>query len=225
MISLLPRLPLRDRAEAGRLLARELLRSRPASEAAQALPLVLALPRGGVAVARPIADVLQAPLDLLLVRKVGAPGQPELAYAALVDGDPPVLQINEALAADWPVAADWLAAAVARERRELEARRQRYCSGRARVPVRGREVVVVDDGMATGTTMAAALQALRRDGAARLVLAVPVAPRSALQRLGALADAVHCLATPSPFGAVGEHYADFHQLDDAEVLHGLHPRP
>jgi putative phosphoribosyl transferase len=91
--------------------------------------------------------------------------------------------------------------------------------------VLGREVVVVDDGLATGTTMAAALQALRRDGAARLVLAVPVAPRSALQRLGTLADTVHCLAMPSPFGAVGEHYADFHQLDDAEVMDLLQPRP
>lgn len=206
-------LPLRDRRQAGRRLARRLLRERAGPH-----PLVLALPRGGVAVARPIADALAAPLDLLLVRKVGAPGQPELAYAALVDGDPPTLELNAELAAGWPVGADWLADAVARATEELAARRGRYRGGRPPPAVRDRALVVVDDGLATGTTMAAALKALRGAGAGRLVLAVPLAPRDVLARLAGLADAVHCLASPTPFHSIGEHYDDFHQLGDDEVL-------
>ncbi len=205
-------LPLRDRAQAGRLLARRLL-----SEAAAGL-LVLALPRGGVAVARPIADALAAPLDLLLLRKIGAPGQPELAYAALVDGDPPGLELNAELAAAWPVGSEWLADAVAHESLELAARRGRYRGGRPPPDVHDRALVVVDDGLATGTTMAGALKALRGAGAGRLVLAVPLAPRDVLARLRGLVDAVHCLASPTPFHSIGEHYEDFHQLADDEVL-------
>ncbi len=206
-------LPLPDRRSAGQALARLLRAAPPGPE-----PLVLALPRGGVPVAYEIAQALRAPLELLLVRKIGAPGQPELAYAALVDGDPPRLEMNEALAADWPVDADWLRDAVARAQRELAARRARYGRGRAPVAVRGRTLVVVDDGLATGTTMSAALKALRQAGAARLVLAVPVAPLDALGRLRPLLDGLHCLASPQPFRAIGEHYRDFHQLDSAEVL-------
>ena len=202
-------LPLRDRAAAGRLLADAL---RPA--AAGPAPLVLALPRGGVAVAAPIAAALGAALDVLPVRKIGLPGQPELAVAALVDGDPPWLERHARLAdGDTPA---WLADAVAEAGAALAAQRLRWRGGRP-LAVAGRAVLLVDDGLATGTTMAAALRAVRRAGAASVGFAVPVAPRDTLARLRGLADACCVLATPDPFGAVGAHYRDFHQLDDAEV--------
>ncbi|RZU00517.1 phosphoribosyltransferase [Rivibacter subsaxonicus] len=203
-------LPLPDRAWAGRALARRLASLGPDT-------LVLALPRGGVPVAAEIARMLGAKLELLLVRKIGVAWQPELAYAALVDGNPPELVLNAELAAELPADRAWLEAAVAEQRAELERRRARYLGGRPAPSVAGRKVVVVDDGLATGTTMRAALQALRRQGPARLVLAVPVAPASTLAALAPLADAVCCLASPEPFHAIGFHYADFHQLDDEEV--------
>ena len=207
------RLPFADRRSAGRALAQRLLAAPPGPH-----PLVLALPRGGVPVAWEIARALQAPLELLLVRKIGCPGQPELACAALVEGDPPELVLNDELMADEPPARAWLAAAVAAETAVLAERRRAWRGGRPLPPVAGRCVILVDDGLATGTTVRAALAALRQRGAARLLLAVPVAPADTLARLAPALDAVHCLATPRPFGAVGAHYRDFHQLDDGEVL-------
>jgi predicted phosphoribosyltransferase len=202
-----------DRAEAGRLLAARL------RDAGLERPVVHALPRGGVAVAAEVARALDAPLDLLLLRKLGAPRQPELAIGAVVDGQgtaETVLnpEIMRATGADEAYLAEAREAALA----EIERRRRLYLAGRARPDPRGRAAVVVDDGLATGATARAALHALRRRGPARLVLAVPVAPPEAVAALRAEADEVVCLREPEPFWGVGAHYDDFHQLEDAEVI-------
>ena len=199
----------RNRTEAGRLLGRQL----------QAMqipdPVVLALPRGGVPVAAEVARALHAPLDLLLVRKIGAPHQPELAVAALAEGSELVTD-EESLA--WTGATDEYVARQAEvQRAEIERRRQLYLAGRAPVPLAGRSAVVVDDGIATGTTAKAALQALRRRGPALVVLAVPVAAPDSLALLAPLVDEVVCLSQPALFRAVGEHYDDFEQVADEEV--------
>ena len=199
----------RNRTEAGRLLGRQL----------QAMqipdPVVLALPRGGVPVAAEVARALHAPLDLLLVRKIGALHQPELAVAALAEGSELVTD-EESLA--WTGATDEYVARQAEvQRAEIERRRQLYLAGRAPVPLAGRSAVVVDDGIATGTTAKAALQALRRRGPALVVLAVPVAAPDSLALLAPVVDEVVCLSQPALFRAVGEHYDDFEQVADEEV--------
>jgi len=202
-------LPLRDRHSAGRLLGERLR--------ALVLPtpvVVLALPRGGVPVAAEVALALHAPLDLLLVRKIGAPWNPEFAAAAVVEGEPPDLVLNqEARGVDTAHLQHGLQEAV----REIARRRQVYLAGRAPRSLTGATVVVVDDGIATGTTLRAALLALRRRHPARLVLAVPVAPADTLAALRSQVDRIVCLATPEPFEAIGLHYRDFHQLSDDEV--------
>ncbi len=180
--------------------------------------VVLALPRGGVPVAAQIADALGAPLDLLFVRKIGLPWQPELAYAAVVDGNPPEGVINDEVARFEPLSEEVLALAIRDEIGEIERRREVYMAGRAPLEVAGRDVIVVDDGLATGTTARAALQALRRRQPSRLVLAVPVAPQDTVRDLRRLVDELVVLETPEPFRAIGLHYVDFHQLDDDEVL-------
>ncbi len=205
-----------DRRDAGRVLARVLA----------ALPLappvvVLALPRGGVPVALEVARALKAPLDLLLVRKIGAPWQPELAVAAVVDGDPPVTVVDDD-AWGWPgVDVAWIEAQVQAELREIARRRAVYLRGRAPQALAGRTVVLVDDGIATGTTVRAALQALRGRRPARLVLAVPVAPPETVARLRVEVDDLVCPWEPQPFDAIGCFYDDFHQLADDEVIAGL----
>jgi predicted phosphoribosyltransferase len=211
MTALLP-----TREEAGRRLAERLagLRGRDV--------IVLALPRGGVPVAAQIAKALQAPLDLLFVRKIGLPWQPELAYAAVVDGNPPEVVINDEVARLEPMSEQELAQSTRDEVAEIERRRQLYMAGRAPLDVAGREVIVVDDGLATGTTARAALRGLRRRQPSRLVLAVPVAPRDTVEDLSRLVDELVCLDMPEPFRAIGLHYADFHQLEDDEVLAILH---
>ena len=183
--------------------------------------VVLALPRGGVPIGALVAKALNAPLDLLLVRKIGAPWQPELAVAALVDGDPPDIVDDLQIQAALGLGSDYVRAQAAHELQEIARRRRLYLRGRKPVPVDGATVVVVDDGIATGTTVRAALQALRRRHPARLVLAIPVAPQDTLDRLRAEVDDIVCLATPSPFHAIGLHYDDFHQVDDDEVLAAL----
>ena len=205
-----------DRVEAGRALAKRLATLKLAP------PLVvLALPRGGVPVGAAVAQALQAPLDLLLVRKIGAPWQRELALAAVVEGDPPDIVIDEDVQRNVGTDTDYIEAQAQVQLREIARQRQAYLSGRPAAPVEGSTVVVVDDGIATGTTMRAALKALRRRRPAALVLAVPVAPSDTLERLRDEVDQVVCLDTPCPFYAVGEHYVRFHQVEDDEVIEAL----
>ncbi len=202
----------RSREEAGRALAERLVGY------ANRRPVVFALPRGGVPVAAQIARALHAPLDLLFVRKIGLPWQPELAYAAIVDGNPPETVINDDVARYEPLSEGELSDAVRRELDEIKRRRELYLTGRPPIDVAGRAAIVVDDGLATGTTARAALLALKRRTPSSLVLAVPVAPRSTLRELTPLVDDLVCLATPEPFDAIGLHYDDFHQLSDDEVI-------
>ncbi len=202
----------RDRTEAGKRLAAEV--------AALALPdpVVLALPRGGVPVAWEVARALAAPLDLVIVRKVGAPGNPELAAASIVDGDPPDLVPNPEIVAAYGLDDADLRAMAAREQPELERRRRVYRAGHPPLPVAGRTAVLVDDGAATGTSMKAAVRAIRRRAPAAVVVALPVASSEAVAELSELADRVVCLDQPPHFEALGYHYGEFHQLRDAEVL-------
>jgi putative phosphoribosyl transferase len=205
-----------DREQAGHALA-----ARLAGEHLMPPIVVLALPRGGVPVAVPIAQRLQAPLDLLLVRKIGAPWQSELAVAAVVDGGQPEVVIDEQTSAATGASRAYIDEQAQIEWREIERRRALYLRGRAPVPVRGATVIVVDDGIATGTTVRAALKALRRRGAACLVLATPVAPHDTLLQLRREVDRIVCLSEPYPFRAIGLHYVDFHQVSDDEVIAAL----
>lgn len=201
-----------DRAAAGRQLAAEL------AGHAYPDPVVLALPRGGVPVALEIARALGAPLDLVLARKIGVPGQPEVAAGAVVDGDDPQIVVNpEVLRAAGLTESDVHALA----RTELDVIRRRratYLADRPSVPLEGRTAIVVDDGIATGATMRVALRAVDRRRPARTVLAVPVAPPRTLAAMQAAADDVVCLLAPRSFYAVGEFYDDFHQVSDRDVV-------
>jgi putative phosphoribosyl transferase len=210
-MNIFPR-PFADRHAAGAALAKVLATKDFVA------PVVLALPRGGVPVGAEIARALKAPLDIGIGRKIGVPFQPELAAAAVVDGGEPEIVTNEDIIELAGVSREYLDAAVKSELEEIERRRRTYLQGRARVPIEGRTVILVDDGIATGASMRAALKALKRKGPKALVLAVPVAPADTIDALRAEVDEVVCLAMPEPFFAIGIHYADFHQLDDAEVV-------
>ena len=201
----------KNRVEAGRRLAGDLQRYRADQ------PVVLALPRGGVPLAAEVARMLKAPLDLVIVRKIGAPWQPELAVGAIADSEPPQIVRNEDLIQELDIPEDAFAREAAEQQQEIERRRKVYLQNRPRVPLDGRIAIVVDDGIATGATMRAALLAVKRRGAARIVLAVPVAPAATLETLRPLVDEIVCLATPDPFHAISAHYADFHQIADGEV--------
>jgi putative phosphoribosyl transferase len=198
-----------DRTEAGRRLA-ERLRAMDLDD-----PVVLALPRGGVPVGYEIARALKAPLDVLLVRKIGAPGHEEFALGALVEADPPIVVLNEGVPARYMLHVQTQSAL---EAEELERRRQAYRDGRPLLRVAGRTAIVVDDGIATGATFRAALEAMKQLNAAKVIAAIPVAPAESLPAIEALADEVVCLATPEPFYAVGLHYGDFSQTSDEEVV-------
>lgn len=200
----------RDRREAGRELARLL----PAYAGRDDV-VVLALPRGGVPVASEIARALDAPLDVFLVRKLGVPGHEELAMGAIASGGAQVLD-SEVVRA-YRISEQEIGRVAAIERRELDRREQAYRGGRPPLPLKGRTAILVDDGLATGSSMRAALAALGPLEAARTVVAVPVAPRSTLHDLRNLADEIVCVATPEPFFAVGMFYEDFEQTDDEEV--------
>lgn len=205
-------MPFHDRAEAGRRLAQELLRFKGEDV------VVYALPRGGVPVAAPVAEALGAPLDLVLVRKIGVPGQPEFAMGAIADGGAPVVARNEDVIKMIGASEAVFAAACERERVEIERRRRLYLGGRPRPEVKGRVAIVVDDGVATGATTRAALRAVRAMAPAKLVLAVPVAPSDALDALRDEADEAVCLEAHEVFGAVGFFYRDFRQIEDEEVI-------
>jgi putative phosphoribosyl transferase len=181
-------------------------------------PVVLALPRGGVPVAAEVARALNAPLDVLLVRKIGVPWQRELAAAAIVDGENPDLVLNESVMKAMGVRIADVEALSKRELEEIERRRKLYVGDRQSVSVLGKTAIVVDDGIATGTTAMAALKALRRRDPKTIVLAVPVGSPDSLSRLRAYADQVICLESPAIFYAIGQFYSDFHQLSDEEVI-------
>jgi putative phosphoribosyl transferase len=199
----------RDRREAGELLAQRLRRLRTSD------PVVLGLPRGGVPVAAEVARALGAPLDVLVVRKLGCPWQPELAVGAIGEGG--IRIVEDRILAEVGLAADELERLTARETRELERRLRRFRGDRPPLDLQGRTVIVVDDGIATGATARAGLEVARRRGAATVVLAVPVAPPVAVRELEKVADEVVCLHQPEAFWAVGQFYADFSQTPDEEV--------
>lgn len=201
-----------DRTEAGRRLA-DALEGYAGRDA-----VVLALPRGGVPVAAEVASRLGAPLDLLIVRKIGVPYQPELAMGAVVDGAAPVVVRNEDVIRGADVTQGEFDRVRDRELAEIERRRARYLAGRRPVEVAGRTVIVVDDGIATGATVRAAIRGLRRKKPAEIVLAVPVAPPDTVAMLEEEADRVVCLEQPSFFEAIGLHYRDFRQVADEEVI-------
>jgi putative phosphoribosyl transferase len=202
----------RDRNDAGRQLAAA-LRDRALPD-----PVVLGLPRGGVAVAAVVAAELGAPLDVVLVRKVGAPRQPELALAAI--GEDGALARNEQVLASFGVDDEWLGSLADDERRVLDERTRAIRSVRAPEPLAGRDAVVVDDGIATGATARAACAVLRTRGVRRLVVATPVGSDEALAALAEVADDVVCVERPGPrrFGGVGRFYVDFSPVPDSEVL-------
>jgi len=201
-----------DRRQAGARLAAALDHLRAAR------PVVLALPRGGVPVAFEVAKALDAPLDLVLVRKIGVPGHEELALGAVVDGAHPQFVLNEDVAQMTAPPPDYVEAAQKRALAEIERRRRLYLGAAEPIAVKGRVAIVVDDGIATGATMKSALRGVRRQDPDRLVLAAPVAPPSGIAELAAECDEVVTLATPEPFYAVGLYYTDFAQTTDEEVI-------
>jgi predicted phosphoribosyltransferase len=199
-----------NRTEAGRLLAEKLGAYEDRDDV-----IVLGLPRGGVPVAYEVAKRLRAPLDVFIVRKLGVPGFEELAAGAIASGGVRVL--NEDVVRAIPHADKTIEAVSAKETAELERREELYRKGRPAPQVRGRAVILVDDGLATGATMRAAVKALRQSGAAKIVVAVPVGPPDTCHELEQLADETVCLSTPSFFQAVGQYYEDFSQTSDDDV--------
>jgi putative phosphoribosyl transferase len=202
----------RDRQDAGRRLA-EALAEFKAQDC-----VILALPRGGVPVAAEVALALDAPLDLLLVRKIGAPRQPELAIGSVIDGGTPIIVRDNELIRLTGTSARQFDEICARELAEIERRREFYLGDRPPVTLRDRIAIVIDDGLATGNTMRAALQAARLRQPKMLIMAVPVAPRGTAENFRGEADRVVCLVTPDPFGAVGYFYQEFEPVSDSEVI-------
>lgn len=201
-----------NRRDAGRQLAAA-LQEHPFAD-----PIVLALPRGGVPVGYEVAHTLHAPLDVLLVRKLGAPGYEEFGIGALVDGADPHVVLNEDAIEMLRVPPTYIEQETDRQLVEVERRRKLYCGNTKAAAVDGRTVIIVDDGVATGGTVLVAIKAIRDSSAERVVVAVPIAPPDTLAKLTREADEVVCLFSPTDFRAVGAHYTDFEQTSDAEVI-------
>jgi predicted phosphoribosyltransferase len=201
-----------NRTDAGQKLARALTKYKSRH------PVVLALPRGGVPVAAEVATALEAPLDLVLVRKIGVPRQPELAMGAVTDGAHPTVVRNSDVIELCGISEGQFDAVCKEEVAEIERRRRRYLGDRPRSDVTGQVAIIIDDGIATGATTLAAIQALRSRKPKELVLAVPVAPLDTVKKLHAEVDAIVCLDTPQDLGAIGYFYRDFHQVSDEEVV-------
>ena len=201
-----------DRADAGIRLAARLLKYRDQNA------VVLGVPRGGVPVAFEVARALNAPLDVIIVRKLGAPGQPELGVGAVLDGDHAETILNREMVSALRVSRDYLAREIRHQLKEIHRRNLVYRSGRARIELKDRTVILVDDGIATGGSIRAALRGIRQQGSKRVVLAIPVAPADTIESLRDEADEIVCLSAPPTFFGIGEFYADFHQLTDAEVI-------
>ena len=204
-----------DRTEAGRKLAERLLKFK------REHPVVLGVPRGGVPVALEVARALEAPLDVIIARKLGAPGQSELGIGAVVDGDHPETVLNPEVIGAVHVPRDYLQREIQNQLKEIHRRNEVYRGGRARIELKDRTVIVVDDGIATGGSIRAALRGVRRDQPKKVILAVPVAPSDTIESLRSEVDEIVCLATPEFFFGIGEFYLDFHQLTDAEVIRML----
>jgi predicted phosphoribosyltransferase len=206
----------RDRRDAGRKLAAKLT-----GYARRPQVVVLALPRGGVPVAYEVAKALHAPLDIFLVRKLGVPGHEELAMGAIASGGVRVL--NQEVVHTLGIPPDIIDAVVAREQQELARRERAYRAGRPALDLRGRSVILVDDGLATGATMAAAVNGVRTLGAQKVIVAVPTAAPEVCEAFQAYVDTIVCAETPQPFFGVGMWYADFSQTSDEEVRRLLDP--
>ena len=205
-------LPFENRQDAGRQLARK-LRERNFDN-----PVILALPRGGVPVAYEVANALGAPMDLLFVKKIGAPGWPEYGIGAVVDGANPQIVLTEEIVRQLRPSPDYIEAEMQRQLKEIARRRLIYLGDRQPIDLKDRTVIIVDDGIATGGTVKAALKGVRKNQPRKIILAVPVAPRDTLEELSDQCDEIICLYTPTPFGAVGSFYRDFGQTGDSEVI-------
>lgn len=202
-----------DRIDAGTRLAKQLENLRDQD------PVVVGLPRGGVPVARQVADALNAPMDVILVRKLGVPFQPELAMGAIGEGG--ILVLNDDVIAQAHIDDDDLAGVQQREKAELDRRIRTYRGARPPIPLAGRLVIVVDDGIATGATARAACQVARKAGASKVVLAVPVAPAGWAEHMADIADELVAVTTPEGLGGIGRFYQDFSQTTDREVIESL----
>ncbi len=209
----------RNRKQAGQLLAEEV------AQHAFSDPIVLGLPRGGVPVAAEVAAKINAPLDVILVRKIGAPMQRELAVGAVVDGSAPEIVRNEDLIREIGLTEDEFQQETKRQLEIIEERRKLWVAGRPPIPVKDKTAIIVDDGIATGATVRASLHALKRQGPQRTVVATPVAPPQTIEALRREADDVICLEAPEYLGAIGFFYAEFSQVSDAEVSRILASMP
>jgi len=201
-----------NRLEAGKKLAQALIRLKMDN------PIIYALPRGGVPIGAEVALALHAPLDLILIRKLGAPGHAELAIGAIVDGMTPTTILNDAIVRELGVGAGYIARTSEVALAEIDRRRAVFRDVVIPQSPAGRAVIIVDDGLATGATMEAAVKSMRKAKASRIVVATPVAPMEAAATFQGLADDFVCLETPARFLAVGVHYRDFPQLTDADVI-------